>query len=317
MWPDEVDDVLRGDLTCALAYVTPAGGAVATAVAPIGLRNSDAGTVGFTTSLGFGRKLERIKQEPRVALAYHTRDHGIGDGANRRYVLVQGKAEFDATPDRDVVEDIGNRARPYMGDPRRGLFWDRWLSAYYADRVLVSVDVERVIVWRELDAGGESEVYGAPLPASEVERQAPPKKGTEPRVDAGRAGKRAAALPHRLLTYVKADGYPAIVPVSIERHGAEGIALGAAAALPPGGRRAGLLAHAYRPKLIGLEARQYTGWLEVGDGGEARYAPHTEAGFKAPGNKTILLLANGFMARRGLSQARKQGRVEALGGPSG
>src|SRR5919202_658928 len=38
-WPDEVDRVIDGDMTAALAYVTPAGGAVVTAVAPIGLRD--------------------------------------------------------------------------------------------------------------------------------------------------------------------------------------------------------------------------------------------------------------------------------------
>ena len=96
MWPDEVDDVLGGDLTCAIAYVTPAGGAVVTAVAPIGLRDREANTVGFTTSLGFGRKLDRLRTEPRIAMAYHAREHGVGDGANRRYVLVQGRASFDA-----------------------------------------------------------------------------------------------------------------------------------------------------------------------------------------------------------------------------
>jgi hypothetical protein len=48
-WPDEVDDVLAGDLTAALAYVTPAGGAVVTAVAPVGLRDRAARTVTFTT----------------------------------------------------------------------------------------------------------------------------------------------------------------------------------------------------------------------------------------------------------------------------
>jgi hypothetical protein len=312
MWPDEVDDVIGGDLTCAVAYVTPAGGAVATAVAPIGLRDRDERTVGFTTSLGFGHKLERIKQEPRVALAYHAREHGIGDGANRRFVLVQGRATFDPAPDRALVEEIGERSQPYLGEPRRGPFWDRWLQAYYADRVLVTVDVERVVVWPELDAGGEPEVLGTPLPEQHADAQAPPKKGTGPRVDASRAGKRAAALPHRLLTYVQADGYPAIVPVSVERHGAEGITLRSAAGLPAGGRRAGMIAHAYRPKLIGLESRQYTGWLEGGDGAVALYAPHTEAGFKAPANKTVLLLANGFMARRGLAKARKAGRVQAL-----
>src|SRR3954449_4306860 len=109
-WPDEVDQVIAGDMTAALAYVTPAGGAVVTAVAPIGLRDRAQGTVGFTTSLGFGRKLERIKAEPRVALAYHAREHGIGDGANRRYVLVQGTATFDPNPDEDALEAIGERS---------------------------------------------------------------------------------------------------------------------------------------------------------------------------------------------------------------
>src|SRR5207248_8450212 len=95
-WPDDVDRIIDGDLTAALAYVTPAGGAVVTAVAPIGLRDRDAGTVGFTTSLGFGRKLDRIKQNPRVALAYHAREHGFA--SEPHFVLVQGTATYDAHP---------------------------------------------------------------------------------------------------------------------------------------------------------------------------------------------------------------------------
>jgi hypothetical protein len=39
------------------------------------------------------------------------------------------------------------------------------------------------------------------------------------------------------------------------------------------------------------------------------YAPHTEKGFRAPSNKTVLLLANGLMARRGLKRARAAGRT--------
>src|SRR5436305_5201949 len=96
-WPDAIDEVVGGDLTAALAYVTPAGGAVVTAVAPIGLREREAGTVGFTTSLGFGRRLDRIKQNPRVALAYHAREHGFASVS--RFVLVQGTATYDASPD--------------------------------------------------------------------------------------------------------------------------------------------------------------------------------------------------------------------------
>ena len=68
-----------------------------------------------------------------------------------------------------------------------------------------------------------------------------------------------------------------------------------------------LLAHDYRPKLIGLAARQHTGWLQDGV-----YAPHTAGGFKAPANKTLLLLGNGFLARRGLKKARKAAGAGAL-----
>ena len=64
------------------------------------------------------------------------------------------------------------------------------------------------------------------------------------------------------------------------------------------------MGHRYEAQLIGLETRQYTGWLEDGI-----YAPHTSSGFTAPANKTALLLANGFLARRGLRQAQRAGRA--------
>ncbi|MFF7603242.1 hypothetical protein [Streptomyces mirabilis] len=48
-WPDAAGPVIRGDLTVAIAYVTPAGGAVVTSVSPLGLGNREAGRIGFTT----------------------------------------------------------------------------------------------------------------------------------------------------------------------------------------------------------------------------------------------------------------------------
>src|SRR5947207_15386520 len=101
MWPDDVDDVIRGDLTCGVAYVPPAGGAVVTAIAPIGLRDRDAGSLTFTTSLGFGRKLERLRREPRMTLAYHAREHGFSE--RPEYVLVQGRATIVEAPDREYL----------------------------------------------------------------------------------------------------------------------------------------------------------------------------------------------------------------------
>jgi hypothetical protein len=300
VWGEVEDAVIGGDLTAALAYLTPAGGAVVTAVAPVGLRDRAAGTVSFTTSLGFGRKLDRIKENPRVALAYHAREHGFARGP--QFVLVQGTASYNATPDQSLLEEqILPASTRFMGAPKRGPFWDRWLSAYYADRVIVTVAVERVLSWADSSCASEPEVFGAARSAP-PESQAAPAKGTGPRVDTAKAARRAAALDHVLLSYRDGDGLPMIVPVGVGAASATGIAL--SGPLPAGGRRAGLLAHSYQPQLIGLKTRQHTGWLQDGV-----YAPHTEGGFTAPANKTLLLLANGLMARRGLAQARKLGRV--------
>jgi len=306
-WSDGVDQILHGDLTTAIAYLTPAGGAVATAVAPVGLRDRNAGVVSFTTSLGFGKKIDRIRRDPKVALAYHAREHGFA-GGNNRYVLVQGDAEIVEAPDREYLETVvGPAAERFMGKPKRGPFWDRWLAAYYADRVPVNVTGRRILVWDGLDCAGDPQVLGEPLPAEPPAPQNEPGKGAGPRIECDRALRSLEGLSHRLLTYKDADGYPMVLPVEIRGAGSEGLRLRAARTLPPGGRRAGLLAHRYNAQLVGLASRLHTGWMTVGeDRTAALYAPHTEAGFKAPANKTLLLLGNGFLARRGLKKAEKE-----------
>jgi hypothetical protein len=301
VWSDLDDEIIGGDLTAALAYATPAGGSVLTPVSPLGLRDRSAGTVSFTTSLGFGRKLERIRVNPRVALAFHAREHGFA--TSTRFVLVQGTAEYDPEPDPKQLQiRVGAASARFMGETRRGPFWDRWLRAYSAERVVVTVHVERVLSWHDLACAGEPTMVGAPRPHWDPPSQDPPQKGTAPRIDVPRAARRATGLPHALLAYLNGDGFPVVAPVKIGAADSEGIAL--EGPLPGGGRRAGLLVHRYDAQLIGLEVRQYTGWLQDGV-----YAPHTESGFRAPANKTLLLLANGFMARRGLKQARAMGRA--------
>jgi hypothetical protein len=302
-WDDELDAIFGGDLTVGLGYRTPAGGVVVQAVAPIGLRDRDKGTLGFTTSLGFSKKLERIAADPRVALAFHAREHGTAPGT--RYVLAQGVARVIEQPSEAERDLIRRNASEQLGPPKEGAFWDRWLREYYRSRVPVEVGVTRIVTWPALDAPGDPEhATGEPLPAGSAPPQKPPKNGTGPRVDVARAAKRLQATRHHLLGYAGADGAPVVVPVALGAAGARGIELRCATTLPPGGRRAGLLGHSYRPQLIGLETRQHTGWLEVGDDGRAVYAPHTETGYRAPANKTLLLLLNGLLAKRGVRQAR-------------
>jgi hypothetical protein len=301
-WSDHVDEILGGDLTAALGYVTPAGGAVVMAVAPIGMRDRERGTVSFTTSLGFAKKLERLKRDPRVALAYHAREHGFS--SRPEYVLVQGRAEPIEEPSPADREEVEKQAARYLGPGRRGRFWDRWLREYYDVRIPVRVHIERLTVWPNLRCEGTPQLEGLPEPVMPPEPQRPPKKGTAPRVDVKRAVKRLRKAPHVLLGHLAADGYPAVVPVSVRAADARGLELTASPGLiPAGARRAGLLGHDYRPQLIGLTARQFTGWLEAGEG-EGLYAPHTETGFVAPPNKTLLLLFNGLQAKQGVRKAR-------------
>ena len=308
-WSDEADAVIKGDITAAAAYVTPAGGAVVTAVAPCGLGQQDRGITGFTTSLGFGKKLERIIREPRVALAYHSRDHGFS--ASPLFVLAQGLASVDLRPSPERLQAMVPQAERYVGKVVTGPVWDRLLHEYYQERVFVDIALARTVTWPDLGACGPMAVTGAQWPGP-ADPQPPPKGGTAPRIDVGKAAGRIAMLPHRLLAYRGADGFPVVVPIQIAGHDGRGLRLVVPAGLlPPGGRRAGLLAHAYRAQLIGLTTRVFTGWLDAGDA-EAVYAPHTYKGFVAPPRKNLLLVSNGLIAKFGSWQARRQGRAEQL-----
>ena len=303
VWSDEVDAIIRGDLTAAAAYGTPAGGAVVTGVAPCGLDRRDDGAVGFTTSLGFGKKLEHIGRDPRVALAYHAREHGYA--SSPRFVLVQGRAVVDLEPSRTRLDALVPQVEQFLGPVKRGPGWDWLLREYYADRVFVDVVVERIIAWPDLSGSGDPEVFGAPLPGP-ASVQPPPARGRGPRIDLAKSAGQMSVLPHRVLAYRGADGFPVVVPVDLGGHGDDGLSLVTPPGLlPPGGRRAGLLAHAYRPQLVGLATRTFTGWLEVAGDGRAVYAPHTSKGFMAPPNKHLLLVVNGLLAKASRRRARR------------
>src|SRR3954453_1883745 len=97
-WDDAVDGIIGGDAAVGFAYVTPARGVVIVPMAPLGMRDRDAGTVTVTSTLGLPKKLDRIRRNPSVSLAYHAREHG--DSASHLYLLVQGTATVAERPDR-------------------------------------------------------------------------------------------------------------------------------------------------------------------------------------------------------------------------
>ena len=206
-------------------------------------------------------------RDPHVALAYHARDHGFS--TSPRYVLAQGTATVDLEPSPARLREFGPQVTRYLGELKQGPLWDRLLREYYAERVVVDIDVARVVTWPDLGASGEPDVAGAARPAP-TPPQTEPSGGTSPRVNVARVAGQLSALPHRLLAWRGVDGFPVVVPVSVAGHDASGFRLVAPAGLlPAGGRRAGFLAHSYRPQLVGLATRILTGWLDVADDGVA------------------------------------------------
>ena len=104
----------------------------------------------------------------------------------------------------------------------RGPVWDRLLHEYYYERVFVDIAVQRVAP--DLSASGDLRAFGAAWPGPPGP-QVPPKNGTGPRVDVDRDAGRTGMLPHRVLAYRGADGFPVVVPVELAGHDVAGLRL--------------------------------------------------------------------------------------------
>ncbi|MBW8482109.1 pyridoxamine 5'-phosphate oxidase family protein [Actinomadura parmotrematis] len=300
-WPDGVDEIFGSDQAVMLAGVTPARGVVQVPVTNFGVRDRDAGTLTFNSALGGWKKLERIKRDPHVALAFHTRAHGYAD--RPEYVLVQGTATVTG-PVADYPETLGAGWERFDLPRATGPVWGRWLRDYYV-RMLIEVAVERIVVWPDLRCAGAPEVHGPPLPAPPA-AQAAPAKGAGPRLDHTRAARSAARLPDALLGWVGGDGFPVSVPVRVDGADEGGMRLDAAPGLlPEGGRRAGLTAHSFTRYIIGQEQHVHTGWLDGGP--PVRYAPHTRVAYRMPPSRLARKVGMGVAMRVGRRSAARAG----------
>ncbi len=297
-WTGDIETVLAGDHVAMLAYVTPADGVVLTPVTNFGIHDRDRGIVTFNTSVGAWRKIARIRRNPNVALAFHTRAHATHD--RREFVLVQGSATVGP-----IVEDFPStvlehweRVEPWS---TLGPAWKWWMRVY-ARRVEIRVAVERIVVWPNLTCTGEFTVHGAPLPDPAPIPQTPPAKGTRPRVGLTLTAWAARRLPAVLLGWVDSDARPFVVPVGVVSSGPRGLTLRTpSGVVPPGSRRAGLTAHWFSRGVAGQCQAVHTGWLEVTD--EVTYAPHTRASYFMPPSRLVYRLATGGFTRLREQQA--------------
>ena len=302
-WSDEIDEILASDLAAGFAYLTPAKGVVITPMAPLGIRDREAGTVTLSTSQGLWKKLDRVRRNPGVAVAYHAREHGLTKRPG--FVVVQGRASFPTRPDREWLESITPDWERFLGPRATGLA-GRMLEVYYWERVPITIKVERIVAYPDTAATGQPRLIGAP-PAEPAPPQKPPAKGTAPRVNAGKVAAHAHRLPHTLLGWCGSDGMPEVAPVTAVEGAEAGLRLSVPPGIvPAGGRRAGLTSHWFRPQMVGQEQRVHTGWLESDGLGRAEYAPHTKAGYRLPASRLAFTLASGTIAFR-MRKARAAG----------
>jgi hypothetical protein len=167
-----------------------------------------------TTALGYPKKANDARRNPRVALLF---SDATGSGLARpSMVLVQGTASVDdANLDanrRRYESDIAAKPTGPAGVSAPGRRFD-----WYFTRIYLHVRPERVYVWRGGDCGAAPEVYG----------EAPDERAAAPRMYGGQS------IPHRrigqiggryesaVLSLVGADGYPLSVrlPMTADRRG--------------------------------------------------------------------------------------------------
>jgi hypothetical protein len=294
-WPERLEEIFDGDHAVALAYATPAGGVVLAPVSNFGLHDRAQGVVTVNSSVGAYTKLERIRCDPRVAIAFHTRAHATHDRSE--YVLVQGRASLQP-PVADYPSSVlehWERLEPWRD---LGPVWRRWLRIY-ALRVEIRIAVTRISVWPDLTCQGSPEVIGANLPAEAPAPQERPAKGVSPRVNQSRVARRAARLPNLLLGWIGADGLPLVVPVTVGAVNERGIVLELPrGTTPPDRRRAGLTAHWFSRGVVGQRQMICTGWVVAGPTAQTlTYSPHTLAAYRMPSSRFIYRLAVGLFTR--------------------
>jgi hypothetical protein len=305
-WNDDVDEILASDLAAGFAYLTPARGVVITPMAPLALRDRQAGTVTLTTSQAMWKKLDRVRRNSGVAVAYHAREHGLSNRPG--FVLVQGRASFPTVPDRGWLESITPEWERFLGPRATGLS-GRLLEVYYWQRVPITIQVERIVAYPDDAAAGKPQVLGKP-PAEPASPQTPPRGGTAPRIDPGKVAAHAKRLPHTLLGWCGSDDMPEVVPVAAAEAGGSAALLSVpAGSVPAGGRRAGLTSHQFQLRMIGQEQRVHTGWLESDGSDQVAYSPHTKSGYRLPVSKVAFTLGSGTIAFR-MKKAREMGLAE-------
>jgi len=302
--PEAVREAFGRFITCEYTTIDSRQQPIAWPVTPY--YDDGAPTIDVTTGLGYPKKANDARANPRVSLFFSDPTGSGIDG--RRRVLVQGVAEVD---DRDLVanrerywRESGEKLPAIKGmhppKPLRGMF--NW----YYTRLYVKVRPERVFVWPDGDHAKEPEVIDShkeEVRSGHSEEPLEPHEAPEGGARAWdeRIGELGGRYQDAVLAWVAPDGFPlsARVPV-VPEPAMERIAVGhGPAGLPLTEGRACLTAHSHAPDFTWQENFQVRGDI-VREGGSWALVPHKlVGGFELPAQSFATTM------RRNVSKVRR------------
>ncbi len=247
-------------------------------------------SIDVTTGLGYPKKADDARRNPRVALLFSDpTGSGVSSGIR---VLVQGTAAVDDF-------DLEANATRYLRESQEKLPATRKMHppefmrgplGWYYSRIYVKVRPERILVWPDGDPKTAPEILDSHVEEvrsghveEPLEARAPAAGG--PRRWDGRIDELGTRHPTAVLSWVAPDGFPIAVrlPIAVDRAAARiRIAL-APAGLPLSPGRACLTAHAHAADFAWQENFQVRGDLEGDDDAGWSLVPHRlVGGFELP-----------------------------------
>jgi hypothetical protein len=309
--PPEVRDTFRSFLTTEFVTVDARQQPIAWPVTPYYRPGGQ--TIDVTTGVGYPKKAEDARRNPRVALLFSDpTGSGIDSGIK---VLVQGSAEIDdadLAANRDRYRREALEKLPATKDMMPPKFVEG-LMGWYFERLYVNVRPERVFVWTDGEIGREPEVHVAHM--EEVRSghtEEPPENRAAPVGGSvawdGRITELGRRHPTAVLAWVSPDGFPLAVrvPVAVEE-GARHISIDdVPAGLPLLEGRACLTAHAHGPDFEWQENFQVRGDL-VRKGDSWKLVPHKlVGGFELPKESQLAGLRRNFRKSIRFYRTRKR-----------
>jgi hypothetical protein len=271
--PQEVQEVFGRFMTTELCTLDSRGQPIVWPVTPY--YEPGGATIDVTTGVGYPKKAEDARRNPRVALLFSDpTGSGIESGIR---VLVQGTPEVD---DRDLKANFERyREESDRKVPRVRKEWfppaplDR-MFMWYFERIYIKVRPERVFVWPDGDLGKAPTIHDAHLEevrsghSEEAAEQHAPAVGGEVRWD-DRVDDLGQRHDEAVLSWVAPDGFPiaARVPIRCDRNERRVRIEAEPAGLPMLEGRASLVAHSHAPDYKWVENFQLRGDLSRGDDG--------------------------------------------------